>query len=923
VGGGGFTSGIDIAPDGTAVARIDVYGTYKYNSGTSRWDLLDTAARMPAGVGNPGGGIEIRVAPSNTSIIYKWMNDGKLYRTLNGGTTFVQLVGFGTHDSGAANGGTGIFDFPARLEGYKMAVDPINPDVLYVGTSAGVLVSSNASQGSGSTPTFAATSGITAANSNGPGYLFAFDPSGGSTGGKSNVLYVSSNGQGVFKMTAPGGAFAVVPGGPTTRLGHMVVSPNGVVWAASNATQNAYKLVSGTWTTYSNAVIGVNPKSVVVDPNRSSSSTTEHVILISDGGLLSTTTNSGTAWTAASGFGRAAADVPWLAAANEYYMSASLIAYNRNTDTIWFAEGIGTWTTPGAAVSSNYTWTSNTRGIESLEPQSVVASAGATGRPVLAAWDRAFFGISSIGTYPSGQGTSYASSIISGWGLDWATSNGTTLAGLALWNNDYSGTSTDGGLTWSPFPVSPTSFSTTVATVNSAAVGVSGLTFSASIPSWVKQGALVDDVTHPGAVHAYVQIVNSSTSITLDRAVAAPGVTAGDTIQFGLSGSGQVQQYVIGTATASGAVLHFASLPANSVHPKMTVTSLTNNPSLPNQVQVLSVAGGDVTLLGNVNSAIAIGDVIQFSDAGLGGAIAAASPTNFVQTPSNNAQYPYYTTDGGATWNPIVIAGVPRAVSGSVASGSTTVTVVDSSNFATGASAIVQDSAGFIPGNTNVVSITDGTHIVISQAATGTAATDLIVPQPGWSWAYYLNLKNVAADRVTANKFYLYNFITGRVYASTNSGATWTPVNTTPVNLNTTYQMHGGQNAAMKSVPGNAGHLFMTGANVYYDNGPFIRSIDGGVTWSAVVNVSQVNAFGFGMPKPGGGGYPTVFIWGQVSGVLSLWRSDDNCANWINLGANPAGSLDAPITDLDGDKNIYGQVYGAFSSSGWFYGVLQ
>jgi len=134
--------------------------------------------------------------------------------------------------------------------------------------------------------------------------------------------------------------------------------------------------------------------------------------------------------------------------------------------------------------------------------------------------------------------------------------------------------------------------------------------------------------------------------------------------------------------------------------------------------------------------------------------------------------------------------------------------------------------------------------------------------------------------------------------------------------------MHGGQNAAMKSVPGQAGHLFMTGANVAFDNGPFIRSTDGGVTWSAVANVSQVNAFGFGKAKPGGGGYPTVFIYGQVSGVLSFWRSDDNCATWVNLGANPAGSLDG-IIDLDGDKNIYGQVYGAYSSSGWFYGVLQ
>jgi hypothetical protein len=334
---------------------------------------------------------------------------------------------------------------------------------------------------------------------------------------------------------------------------------------------------------------------------------------------------------------------------------------------------------------------------------------------------------------------------------------------------------------------------------------------------------------------------------------------------------------------------------------------------------VLSVSGGDVTLTANVNSTVANGDTIQFSDALVGGALAASSSTNFVITTSNNSSFPYYTTDGGATWTPILIPGAPRQVSGSTNS-TTTVTVVDSSNFATGGNAIVQDSAGCIPGNTNVVSITDGTHIVINNAATCTAAIDVIKPFT-WSWAYYLNNKNVAADRIIANKFYLYNAITGLIYASTNSGATWTSVNTTPANIASTYSMRGGQNAAMKSVPGNAGHLFMTGANVAFDNGPFIRSTDGGVTWSAVVNVSRVNAFGFGMPKPGGGGYPTVFIYGQVSGVLSLWRSDDNCASWVNLGANPAGSLDG-VTDLDGDKNIYGKVYGAYSNSGWFYGTL-
>jgi len=833
VGGGGFTSGIDIAPDGTAVARVDVYGTYKYNSVTGQWDLLETTNKMPTAA-NPGGGIEIRVAASNTQIIYKWMGDGKLYRSNDGGTSFVQLTGFGTHDAGSNNGSSGIFSGSGRLDGYKMAIDPINPDVLYVGTSAGVLVSSNASQGSGVTPTFASVSGITAANSNGSGYLFAFDPSGGSTGGKSNVLYVSSEGQGIFKMTTPSGTFSAVSGAPTVHINNMAVSPNGVVWVAANSAANAYKLVSGTWTTYAQAVTGIRPKAVAIDPNHSASNTTEHVILIEDGGNLSTSTNSGTSWTGKLSFTRTAVDVPWLANTNEFYMSTSLIAYNKATDVLWLAEGIGTWTAPGAT-NANYVWTSNTKGIESLVTLNAVSPSVSTAQPALSAWDRPFFGIASIGTFPSDNGPTYATSIIGGWGLDWA---GSTLAGLATWVAEYSATSVDGGLTWTA-----------------------------------------------------------------------------------MTGSGQSRQYATNSPTASGSVLHFASFPANYVHTGMSASNITNSGSLPNGVLVLSVSGGDVTLTANVSSTVASGDTIKFTDALLGGAIAASSSTNFVVTTSNNSSFPYYTTNGGATWTPISISGVPRQVSGST-NGTTSVTVVDSSNFVTGSNAVVQDTAGCVPGNSYVASIPDSTHIVLNNAATCTAAIDVIKPFTGWSWAYYLNIKNVAADRVTASKFYLYNHITGRVYASTDSGATWTAVNTTPTNIVTTYSFTGGQNSFMKSVPGNAGHLFMSGANIQYQSPALIRSTDGGITWTAVSNVCCVNAIGFGKSKPGGGGYPAVFIYGQVSGVQSLWRSDDNCTTWVNLGANPVGSLDLPIIDLDGDKNIYGQVYGAFGSSGWFYGVL-
>src|SRR5262249_26975020 len=46
VGGGGYATGIDIAPDDTMVVRTDQYGAYLWNG--SQWQQLVTATSMPA-----------------------------------------------------------------------------------------------------------------------------------------------------------------------------------------------------------------------------------------------------------------------------------------------------------------------------------------------------------------------------------------------------------------------------------------------------------------------------------------------------------------------------------------------------------------------------------------------------------------------------------------------------------------------------------------------------------------------------------------------------------------------------------------------------------------------------------------------------------------------------------------------------------
>src|SRR5260221_674975 len=70
VGGGGFITGIDIAPDGTKVCRCDSFGAYIYQGG--KWQQLCTTSRLPVsaqGALTPSGVYELRIAPSNSQVL--------------------------------------------------------------------------------------------------------------------------------------------------------------------------------------------------------------------------------------------------------------------------------------------------------------------------------------------------------------------------------------------------------------------------------------------------------------------------------------------------------------------------------------------------------------------------------------------------------------------------------------------------------------------------------------------------------------------------------------------------------------------------------------------------------------------------------------------------------------------------------------
>src|ERR1700722_14560724 len=189
VGAGGYVTGIEIAPDDTTVVRTDTYGAYIWNG--TEWQQLVTSTSMPASFVNSGaaapGVYEIQIAPSNTNILYM-MDGGDVFRSTNKGATWTQ-----TNFAQVTESPNDAY----RMNGEKMAVDPNNPNVVYVETPQnGLFVTTDG----GVTWKNVTSVPVSLTDSNGlyPGITgIAFDPTSGVTDGMTNTIYASSYGNGV------------------------------------------------------------------------------------------------------------------------------------------------------------------------------------------------------------------------------------------------------------------------------------------------------------------------------------------------------------------------------------------------------------------------------------------------------------------------------------------------------------------------------------------------------------------------------------------------------------------------------------------------------------------------------------------------------------------------------------------------------
>jgi hypothetical protein len=201
------------------------------------------------------------------------------------------------------------------------------------------------------------------------------------------------------------------------------------------------------------------------------------------------------------------------------------------------------------------------------------------------------------------------------------------------------------------------------------------------------------------------------------------------------------------------------------------------------------------------------------------------------------------------------------------------------------------------------------------------SSTGLLENDPGWHGGNYLDRQNVIADRVNTGTFYAYNsgLNASGIYKSTDGGKTFSITSVAGH-----FDSNDRYNVQMRSVPGVGGNFCYTSGNdIPRGTQHFYECNDGAsLNCSAVAHVTDVWSFGLGKAKPGGDGYPTIFVYGEVDGTFGLWRSDDHHKTWVKLSGAFVNNSQDQIRVVEGDNNEYGTVYVGFGGSGFAYGKL-
>lgn len=369
IGGGGYITGLVAHPTQSSLiyARTDVGGAYRWNGSDGWTPLFDWVADNND---NAFGINSLAIDTKNADVLYaasgkSIYNTGDILKSVNRGETWtstnlpIPILGNGA----------------ARMTGERLAVDPNNSAVVYYGSNAGGLYRSTNATASSNSIVWSTRSGVPAGddadeNKKNWGVTFvAIDPRGGTTNGRSNIVYAGvygSVGGGIYKSTNGGDNWIKLGGVnvPYPRQGK--VAQDGTLYLTHDS---GVAKIART----STSVISIAPSesgaynALAIDPTRSA--TQAQVIMVSridnwSGLSIFRSTNDGQNWTRLTS--TSTQKVPWSTFAFAASTSSLLIDPS-DPKRVWLGDWYAVWRTDDVTATTA-AWTNYPKGHEEIVP---------------------------------------------------------------------------------------------------------------------------------------------------------------------------------------------------------------------------------------------------------------------------------------------------------------------------------------------------------------------------------------------------------------------------------------------------------------------------------------------------------------------------------------------------------------------------
>jgi hypothetical protein len=379
-GGGGFITQLDIHADGTTVCGTDVAGAYVWDAVNDVWENIQTNSRVPQpfakGYWSREGVSSIVIAPSDSNRLYFFPSMGltpavRLWRSDNKGqssfpTNYPQNSYTEPNNDEAANA---LNPLDANAGNYrvthgKIAVDPADKNIVYASNPNGYMLRTF-DGGETWQPVTGVPIGYGLSVVN-----ITFDPTSGTTGGRTNVIYCASYGNGVYRSADAGETWTQISSTIIRPAGTAVVGLDGQFYmsnrgAGSSADRHLERYTHGSgWTriltnsTGSRYVVTAHP------------TTSGKIIALTNGPVIRVSTNGGNSFTTYQANAQTFngdADGPWQVARLDAGTNPSVgeIKFDpTTTDDAIMTMGQGLW--DAEVAGSAPSWTLRVRGIEEL-----------------------------------------------------------------------------------------------------------------------------------------------------------------------------------------------------------------------------------------------------------------------------------------------------------------------------------------------------------------------------------------------------------------------------------------------------------------------------------------------------------------------------------------------------------------------------